>query len=86
MTPYEPPPPDRRDSSYDDAIGIVSARRRKRRSANRKKQNRGFAVSALVVIALAFVAVLAGGTAGAGLAAYSVVDGLNLKDLPKKLF
>ncbi len=84
MTPYEPPPPDRRDSSYDDAIGIVSARRRKRRSANRKKQNRGFAVSALVVIALAFVAVLAGGTAGAGLAAYSVVDGLNLKDLPKK--
>ena len=30
------------------------------------------------------MAVLAGGTAGAGLAAYSVVDGLNLKDLPKK--
>ena len=79
MTPREPG--DRFDRSYDDAIGIVSARRRKRRALNRRRHNRSLMASGMVVLLVIFVALMVGGAAGAGVAAYSVVDGLDLKKM-----
>ena len=82
MTPDDPRGPrDRFDSSYDDAIGIVSARRRKRRATNRRRHNRSLMASFVVVLMIVFAALTVGGVAGAGVAAYSVVDGLDLKDM-----
>ena len=68
----------RPDRSYDDAIGVVSARRRKRRATMRKRQNRRLIAAGCVALGVVFLAIIAAGTAGAGLAAYHVVDGLHL--------
>ncbi len=89
MTPGGPQGPrypgrDRFDRSYDDALGVISARRRKRRAAMRRRHNRGLAAAALIVLVFVFLTAIAGGTAGAGIAAYSVVENLHLKDLPKR--
>ena len=81
MTPDDPRNRDRFDRSYDDAIGIVSARRRKRRATNRRRHNRSLIASFLVVLGIVFVALTVGGAAGAGVAAYSVVDGLDLNTM-----
>ena len=81
MTPDDPRRRDRFDRSYDDAIGIVSARRRKRRATNRRRHNRSLIASFLVVLGIVFVALTVGGAAGAGVAAYSVVDGLDLNKM-----
>ena len=64
--------------SYDDAIGVVSARRRKRRAVSRRRHSRRVAGSFLVVVLSVFGVVIVGIVAGAGVAAYSVVGGLDL--------
>ncbi len=71
------------EHNYDDALGVISARRRKRRAMRRRRQNRSLIASGFVALVILGVALVVTAGAGAGLAAYSVVDGLDLKNMKR---
>jgi penicillin-binding protein 1A len=75
----EPGPPQR--SAYDDVLGHIAARRRKRRLSERRRGRRSLAATALVVIAIGFVAVLVAGGVGATVAVSDVLKGVDLKTM-----
>jgi len=72
-------PPRRR--AYDDVLGHVAARRRRRRSVARRRGRRSAAATALVAIAVAFMAVVASGGVGATLYVSDVLKGYDLATL-----
>src|SRR5919205_447069 len=72
-------PPRRR--AYDDVLGHVAARRRRRRSVARRRGRRSAAATALVGVAVAFLAILTSGGVGATLYVSDVLKGYDLKTL-----
>jgi membrane peptidoglycan carboxypeptidase len=70
--------PVRHRRAYDDVLGHVAARRRRRRSAARRRGRRSAAATALVAIAIAFLAVLASAGVGGTLYVSDVLKGYDL--------